>query len=975
MQNETPVYNKEDLKRRFSAAFKTRPPVEAIQIHGGPPRPDVFVEVKFGPYVSETDANIAYQVWSLPDEILGQEWRARADHPFPAPPKEVYRVPFALARNVYEHLMLDPLIPVSQEDAEATKSKAIERGEFWNTAELIAPWRDDIIRQSTIHSVKSWTAESIRSELKERGLRSTGSRNILEACLIQDEIERHCGIMPRSDLSHWSIDRSDKYSLQPATKENMSALDMYTFAIHLNPYNPAYWVSRAYCHYQHAFFDLALGDSWRAKLLCDVLMNFRERSRQPGLYTRVWHAIEQHLLASFRSIEEEPESQIYVMRDLGAVHFIPSLLQAVDNIMDLSMIAQACWRDYSPKGLPYRSEQATEYRDTIAPVMRKDVVGDIEKLYGQHMDRQKLFWYEQLQGWSPANRKYPYEANDVQRTEQTFLDTLNLNLFQIEPDGPGDIPVEVRESPSISDGGLGVFVTDDIKKGVLIYYEEPTIRGHLPPRRMKLDKSQPDERRCEHCHMVVHTDSLIDEDVCACVEHWTHSPGTPGLVFCPTIGPRSCLNIARELHHFGSCGKNWNWLYDSMRPNVMDYYGLEHLARSNENLGTVLSLLLRNVFEITIQRREKNPSLSPHEIDELLVLEGDGRSWRDSWFPFLMAGNITVPFDILTVLGVDIFRDLSFDTWVIQIVLRKLLTNVIPWDKQRRGRVPDILFTDQDKEPEHPDDQDSRIKKRLSFKDWDPSFPNLYLFPGLSMFNHSCRDTHNAEWGYDTMIPNRIVVWAARDIQKGEEIRIRYRHGTIQTRNHAIRYFGGMCLCPTCENIPESGSHARDTDSTDETDGTDILALSESEDAEDVKQGKRRQMEEMEQIRTEMAGDPEASSHSDQSGSTQYHSWPCKKAKPRSIDLIQVEMGQEIHHNGVKRRACRRRKPVSKTWRETPNPRIVREMEKEARKPGQTQEEFKAEFEAVRERWKKKYQQQQRDKEITAKVQDMRIIS
>ncbi|KAJ5577930.1 uncharacterized protein N7459_006894 [Penicillium hispanicum] len=990
MEKLQAAYNRR--KRRYSSFFKDRPPVEAIQIPGGPPRPDVFDEVKLGPYVSETDAKIAYQVWSLPDEVLGREWRARADRPFPAPETETgeERETHALGRNVYEHLMLDPLIPLSRADAEKTKSKALKQGEYWNTVEMIRPWRDDIIRESPIHTVAFWTAESIRLELKERGLRPTGSRDILEDCLIEDEIKRHCGIMPRSDLSHWAIERPEKYALQPATTKKMSALDMYTFAVHLSPYNPAYWVSRAYCHYQQAYFDLALGDAWRAKLLCDVLLSIKERSRQPGLYTRVWHAIEQHLLAvpqySAPPNQGQFKPEIFLMRELGAAQFIPTLLQAIDNIMDLSMIALSCWKDYSSEDLQYRSKLVTSHRDAMVPAIRKDVVADVEDVYCDHMEHQKLFWYEKLHGWSPADRSYPYETHDVQRADQTFLDTLNLNLFHLDAHDPNAVPAKVREACFARDShGLGVFATDDIKKGDVIYYEEPTIRGNLPPRRMKLDNSKPlDEWRCENCQMIVHTELLINGDVCACAEHWTHRPNTPGLVFCPTVGSRSCLNIAREVHHFGTCGKNWSWLYDSMRPNIMDYNGIEHLAHSNETQGTGLSLLLRNVFEITLERRRDSPDLGPHEINELLVLEGDGQRWKDSWFPFSMAGNITVPFDILTLLGVDIFRDLSFDTWVIQIVLRKLLTNVIPWDKQRRGRVPDIQFADHNKAPEHPDDQDRRIKKRLPFRDWDPSFMNLYLFPGLSMFNHSCRKAHNAEWGYDTTIPNRVAVWATRSILKGEEIRLRYRYGKVRSQDRATRLFGGECLCPECQAHPppEYDPHPQEIDGAYETDGTvhtDIPAPSESEDEGEEKQ-KTEENEDTKGTKkakvdggaTLVAG-KSAVENDGGSNSARYRSLP-RKVVPRSVDLIPVGMGEKVRHNGRTWKARRRENKVPKTWFITLNQQILKKIEKEARKPGQTRKEFKAEVELVRQRWWKEHQENQRKKAAMAAAQEMGII-
>lgn len=196
-----------------------------------------------------------------------------------------------------------------------------------------------------------------------------------------------------------------------------------------------------------------------------------------------------------------------------------------------------------------------------------------------------------------------------------------------------------------------------------------------------------------------------------------------------------------------------------------------------------------------------------------------------------MAANVIVPFDILTYLGVDIFRDLSFDTWVIQIILRKLLTNVVPWDQQRRGRVPDIRAHDQDKAPEHPDEQDERIKKGKPFTGWDPSFKNLYLFPGFSMFNHSCRGAHNADWGYDQQIANRILVWAVSDIKKGDEIRLRYRYDKIESQNCGIRLFGASCQCPQCSANPKKKDHTpqpQEPEEGSETEQTIILITDES---------------------------------------------------------------------------------------------------------------------------------------------------
>lgn len=60
----------EEISRKrveYTKFFKNYPPVGLIEPPEWPPRPEIFDEVKLGPFVSETDARIAYYIWSLPD--------------------------------------------------------------------------------------------------------------------------------------------------------------------------------------------------------------------------------------------------------------------------------------------------------------------------------------------------------------------------------------------------------------------------------------------------------------------------------------------------------------------------------------------------------------------------------------------------------------------------------------------------------------------------------------------------------------------------------------------------------------------------------------------------------------------------------------------------------------------------------------------------------------------------------------------
>lgn len=797
------------------------PPLHTSWSEKWPPRPDIFDEVKLGPFVSETDAKLAHRVWSLPDNLLGEAWRGWKDRPLLASPNHD-TVKDVLVRNVYELIMCDPLIPVPRKKAAA---KFVELGlqKTWSGPEIIAPFKDGIIRESVVHNMSSWTVETIEAQLQERGVSTerVPKRADLERLLIQNELEAHCGVMPRTNLSHWGIRYTEKYALQPVNKVDMSPIDMYTFAIHLSPYNPSYWVSRAFCHYQQAFFDLAIGDAYRAMLLCDVLTKRQERMRQPGLYPRVWHAIEQHLLVDPREGETIKDHVQYLRHKngLGVNQFLPSLQKSLQHIISLSLMALGAWNDYNCLENLFSTDIPAEYRDSRVPRLQKEMAQAVEPSYFQCKEKQTLYHYEYYQGVVSADKEYPYALTRVAREEQGFLDILNMNLFQQDEEStnPERVYVASERGP-----GLGVYAKQDIKVGDLIYYEEPVIRGHLPIRHLSFDpQAETGEARCENCMRVVvrngkaklkhvaKASRLKNPNICKCFNASVNRPIVDVPVFCKLKSdthekeghPKSCLEIAKDLFHFDSCGKNWGWLYDAMQSYTEQWYKHEHIGHNNECQGTVLSLLLKNVFEITLHRRKENPTLSPHEIHELLVLEDGVHSWGETQFPFSMTGNIIVPFDILTYLGVDIFRDLSFDTWIIQTVMRKLLTNAIPWDLDRQGNQPDFLQHDMYKPIPEWAHQGRRIKTGgQRYRDLDPSFPNLYLFPGLSLFNHACRKSHNADWGYDTTVPNRVTVWAATNIKKGEEIRIRYRYGKFKSLDRAGRVLGRPCDCDGCKS-------------------------------------------------------------------------------------------------------------------------------------------------------------------------------
>lgn len=819
-----------------------------------PKRPDLFNGAPLAPALTEDNAFLARRFWQQPDESLGRAWKVHANRPYLRITEEKNPEMHALAHNVYEHLMSNPLLPISRENVRL-RFTAEGLDETYNGVQgLDAMTQRVFIHGLNVRDPDLWTKDALTDELTSRGLSTDGRKTDLQRRLWEYECDERFGVSRQSNLSHWGIHREPRPVMSPATRTDMSALEMYTAAIKLSPYNPTYWNSRAYCHYLLGHFDLAIGDAYRGELLCEVLTTASQRNKRPGMYTRVWDAIQQHLMVELKIKGVQMTWEVVQMRKANGInYFIPTLRNSLHSITSLSLAALNCWDDFEDhmqgqlqRPLQHRDVSVPKKRMTVSALVRAEIEHRRENPSALHPS---LYGHEWSRGWISGADKYPYDQADVRREAPHFINALNANIFTVNASAGKSSKRICQVRPTLtkdnSFNGLGVFAGASIKAGTLIHYEEPVIRGNLIPNRLLDDESEDPLHapRCDNCQKVIdpHEVRHIEQNwdsihkpvrtlgwghppTCACLDMMCNCSdvgyyrATRGaLLFCSSndaisdgVAPH-CLAIARETYHFQEfCGLDWGWLHDAMRPNKVTWGGSQYFTHTNERHGTVLSLLLKSVFELTLHRRQEDPDLLAHEINELLVLEAGtdtNEPWRDSWFPFTLAGNIQVPFDILFHLGVDIFSDLSFDTWVIQTVLRKLLVNAVSWEHERRGSNSTFNDRDGPKPVLHPTLQSRMKDKMKDISAMEPSFGNFYLFPGLSMFNHSCRPFENALWGYDDKVPNRIVIWANKDIKAGEEIRIPYQRYRIadaidedaDVNMHAAQLFGKNCECPRCE--------------------------------------------------------------------------------------------------------------------------------------------------------------------------------
>ena len=937
------------------------------------PRP-LLNDFDWGPLPTKHDYKFAHRLWSLPNKTL-EYYDYRTKERYGTPRRDSAEE--FLVRNVYADLVEgknahymgpwpaeelatrypDAHAPPGEEGSEG--GEGVERVEGWTYQQLgeLAPVRrypaaDEILIAGRKKKGR-WLKRELTDQLELRGFGNRWRDENWTVARCKEELYAYeatkglvpdsaVDIFPRQELTDWGVkqrrhvDSCVDADYGSVAEDCLSPFRLYTWALHLSPYNPTYWVSRAYLFHQKGFYDLAIGDAYRALMLEEVLRKGRTTA---GIYARVWDAIENHVYANAEDphlLEDDwndragrrrrADAALAKTREpQGILCFLPHLRRTIYHIISLNMLSLHSWREWIEMDqFAYESQRDLEY--AYYRRFRDRYYATEPHANRRHLEKKRdlTMWHYERWGGAVSGRAFPQSAQDIDRTSQTFLTTLNAAFLGPWPGKNDRIPaIEVRRK---ANGELGVFALKAFEQGELIHVEEPSVRGQARRVADMADKVPlPNDTFCENCKRPINDDqvgneaygidakwsrldkTLRDQDrsMCHCigvekmgvrryfcppVQHDLGPPiglgieGMPLEPQQPTVStlsdqheaateaggglsaraPRSsagkrkvtdgdgtdqprakrttrstrvtrsslkksgaatgkprvgaeapeegqappeeqapteeqepvaeepestCLQKARETYHFKSCGKNWGWLHKQLRMvGNDDDEGI--MCDDYQRYGSHLSLLLLDVFDRTLLLRtsEANSHILPHEIDEMLPLCG-GDNLPEQYFPFTYVANIIVPFDVLLTLGVNIFREMDFDTWVIQTVMRKLLLNCVPWDDWRRGRTDDIDIGDESR----------------------GSFETLYVHTGAAMFNHACDVAANSDWFWDRWteneaddrkgIPNRMIIRANRAIAADEEIKLKYYPG-VESKSKQQRLFGRNCDCHDCSTSP-----------------------------------------------------------------------------------------------------------------------------------------------------------------------------
>lgn len=176
--------------------------------------------------------------------------------------------------------------------------------------------------------------------------------------------------------------------------------------------------------------------------------------------------------------------------------------------------------------------------------------------------------------------------------------------------------------------------------------------------------------------------------------------------------------------------------------------------------------------------------LHPLEHPSIAALTPNYESDDSIFRRWSLASNVDLPQKILTTLGVDIFKDLRYDTWVLQTIWTRMINN-------QNSTIEDTAY--------------GPVGSRS-------------VMPMYSFINHSCEP--NAEIGdlaetypsetAPVLKSSGIALFARRDIKAGEEIHVSYLDEEGLGQNRARRsamlkgnWLSGDCMCARCKRVAE----------------------------------------------------------------------------------------------------------------------------------------------------------------------------
>ena len=327
------------------------------------------------------------------------------------------------------------------------------------------------------------------------------------------------------------------------------------------------------------------------------------------------------------------------------------------------------------------------------------------------------------------------------------------------------------------------FVFEDAQKELESASSKCTIRQtSVPSTRTDQSQSKPDpgvfglfvtqDIRKHETILVDKTDLCATNTSDCCQNCCGNLPTTIGSVTtCSCCGARYCSQDcsarALRIHHRVLCGKDFSFIKSDD----------DEAAYSAAPGGSVESLFWVRLLGIVVQES------APHPLKTSIIARLTRQYGADFTIGFNLTQQIVTPIRIMQTLGIDVFANPKFDTWVLHTIRAHFFANYIT---VQIGEG-ELIF--------------------------GGGKPLMALMPLYSFQNHSCEPNVHERFDYNS---STMTIFALRDMKAGEEVKGMYLNNidgyTMPRKERQAKlmpWFAGPCKCERCvtEEASESESH------------------------------------------------------------------------------------------------------------------------------------------------------------------------
>ena len=402
-----------------------------------------------------------------------------------------------------------------------------------------------------------------------------------------------------------------------------------TRSIYIDPQNPSRWMSRAMNLWKLGFADLAAGDTYKAIQLLDS--NIRD----------IFSSISRDSNTNFETLSELPVELATKVQGLTKLH--GSVYQHFASILldtDVPATAQAFIREARAM-YPSDIDLAATDGQVTTKLKKKEKTKHLRyTTVNSKAVNSKAVGMDLTIG-AVLHLAYPFipqvflsRSDELIRTTQKEIETeakAFITSCSLRSSGVHD---PTRSSSSGAPPPLGIFATRDCGEGEPLLFDTTAIAATV----YHNDTSHGTEI-CDNCCGDIHPNSK-DKCTASCC----------AVIYC---SPK-CRKLAWKEYHQVLCKQDFKWVWDA--------------SKEGDSTWDLNGPMWLRILAICVQSKV-------HPLEHPLIArltpgyeELGHRVWS-------LANNIIMPNKILRQLGVNTYADPRFDTWVLQTLWARSVTN------------------------------------------------------------------------------------------------------------------------------------------------------------------------------------------------------------------------------------------------------------------------------------------------------------